>query len=268
MVEKSSFTPEGKYSYCAQRLIKFLELTRSNSYDNSQYIEFLKFLEKVLQNEKIYFDRTICQTLRGILVNNTTTPAVNRIAKESFDRIFQFIQNFAQVEKYLKDFHVIFRCLLPNCYELLDVPTINRRLKDDIYKFAKIEKDLPEFSELFQECLNKKYDHLSEQEVFSSNGKIKKEIFDFLKQKKNFDDIRKLIQMFNQPRLIDLVEKCEQFVKDKDEKASTEISECLRQCIIDTTENYTTSLLTFRHQALTAFNHFEKNLHDLLSTFL
>ncbi|CAF1395866.1 unnamed protein product, partial [Didymodactylos carnosus] len=134
-------------------------------------------------------------------------------------------------------------------------------------RFAKVENALLDFSQLFQKYLSKKYDHLSEEEVFSSNGKIKKEIFDSLKHSKNFDDIRKLIKTFNDSGLNDLVEKCEPFVEDGDKKASTEISDCLRECIIDTTENYTTSLLTFRHQALNAFDHFEKNLHDLLSTY-
>ncbi|CAF3926815.1 unnamed protein product [Adineta steineri] len=134
-------------------------------------------------------------------------------------------------------------------------------------RFSKVEKLLPEFSKLFQKCLNNTYDHLSEQEVFSTNGKIKKDVFDCLKQNKNFNDIKKLTQNFNNTQLTHIVQQCEEFVKDKDEKASTEISQCLRQCIIDTVENYTTSLLTYRHKALTAFNHFEKNLYDLLSSY-
>ncbi|CAF2979117.1 unnamed protein product, partial [Rotaria sp. Silwood2] len=82
-----------------------------------------------------------------------------------------------------------------------------------------------------------------------------------------FNDIEKVIQNFNNKELTDIVQKCKGFVIDNDEKASTEISQCLRQCIIDTIENYTTSLLTYRHKALLAFNHFEKKLNDLLSTY-
>ncbi|CAF5061286.1 unnamed protein product, partial [Rotaria sp. Silwood1] len=134
---------------------------------------------------------------------------------------------------------------------------------DDLTKmlsrFANIEKLLPNFSQLFRECLNNKYDHLSEQEVFSPNGRIKNEIFNYLKQDKNFNDIKKFIQNFDNTELTKIIQQCEGFVKDNDEKASTEISQCLQQSIIDTVENYTTSLLTYRHNALIAFNHFEKN---------
>ncbi|CAF1411613.1 unnamed protein product [Adineta steineri] len=134
-------------------------------------------------------------------------------------------------------------------------------------RFSKVEKLLPKFSKLFRKCLNDKYDHLSEQEVFSTNGKIEKDIFDYLKHNKNYDDIKNLVKNFNNTELSDIVRQCEIFVEDNDEKATTEISQCLRQCIIDTVENYTTSLLTYRHEALIAFNHFEKNLHDLLSSY-
>ncbi|CAF3971899.1 unnamed protein product, partial [Rotaria sp. Silwood1] len=93
------------------------------------------------------------------------------------------------------------------------------------------------------------------------------EIFNYLKQDKNFNDIKKFIQNFDNTELTKIIQQCEGFVKDNDEKASTEISQCLQQSIIDTVENYTTSLLTYRHNALIAFNHFEKNFHQLLSTY-
>ncbi|CAF1544884.1 unnamed protein product [Didymodactylos carnosus] len=126
-------------------------------------------------------------------------------------------------------------------------------------RFANVEEVLPEFSQLFRQCLHHRYDHLFEQEVFSTNARIQNEIFDHLTQNNSVNNIKKIVNIFQNGKLSNILTKCDSFLQDKDEKGITEISECLRQCILDTTEDYTSSLLTFRRTALIAFNHFEQD---------
>lgn len=87
-----------------------------------------------------------------------------------------------------------------------------------------------------------------------------------LKQNKTFNDIKTVVQGFQNTELNNILKQCEQFMPNENENGSAEISEYLRQLIIDTTENYTALLLTFRHRALIVFNQFEKNFHEFLST--
>ncbi|CAF4841797.1 unnamed protein product [Rotaria sp. Silwood1] len=118
-------------------------------------------------------------------------------------------------------------------------------------RFAAIEKHLPNFSKNFRVCLRARYDHLPETEAFSADGLVTKEIFRRLKPSKNFNDIKEIINIFKPQQFLDIgiITTFESFVKDNDEKASTEISQCLRQCIVDTVEEYSSSLLDFRHMA-------------------
>ncbi|CAF2205477.1 unnamed protein product [Rotaria magnacalcarata] len=48
-------------------------------------------------------------------------------------------------------------------------------------RFAAVEKNFPIFRKRFREAINRRYNHLSEQELFSGEGIIKKEIFNHLK---------------------------------------------------------------------------------------
>ena len=94
--------------------------------------------EKYLESEKIFFDREelflLCKTIEKILEDgkNQDIAATNQMVKKSLDRIFDFVQKFAKVENSLEKFHQIFKCLLPHCYKLLDLPKMNIKLKDDI----------------------------------------------------------------------------------------------------------------------------------------
>ncbi|CAF4119282.1 unnamed protein product, partial [Rotaria magnacalcarata] len=54
-------------------------------------------------------------------------------------------------------------------------------LQNMLDRFAAVEKNLPIFRKRFREAINRRYDHLSEQELFSGEGIIKKEIFNHLK---------------------------------------------------------------------------------------
>ncbi|CAF4517546.1 unnamed protein product, partial [Didymodactylos carnosus] len=88
-----------------------------------------------------------------------------------------------------------------------------------------------------------------------------------LTQNKSANDIKKIVKIFQNEKLSNILTKCESFLQDKDEKGIAEISECLRQCILDTTEDYMSSLLAFRRTALIAFNHFEQDFYQLLTTY-
>ncbi|CAM4813323.1 unnamed protein product [Rotaria magnacalcarata] len=61
-------------------------------------------------------------------------------------------------------------------------------LQNMLDRFAAVEKNLPIFRKRFREAINRRYDHLSEQELFSGEGIIKKEIFNHLKSNENADD--------------------------------------------------------------------------------
>ena len=94
--------------------------------------------EKYLESEKTFFDREelflLFKTTEKILEDgkNQDIAATNQMAKKSLDRIFDFVQKFAKVENSLEKIHQIFKCLLPSCYKLLDLPKMNIKLKDDI----------------------------------------------------------------------------------------------------------------------------------------
>ncbi|CAF1411988.1 unnamed protein product [Rotaria magnacalcarata] len=139
-------------------------------------------------------------------------------------------------------------------------------LKKMLDRFGKVAEVLPKFSELFRETLKNRYDSLSDKEIFSDGGKIKKEIFNRLKPSIKFDDIENIIKSFDNEKL-NISNKLKIFVVDNDQKASAEISQCLRNCIMDTAEAYGSSLLDFRCRAMTAFDHFEKNLYKFLSSY-
>ena len=73
------------------------------------------------------------------------------MAKKSLDRIFDFVQKFAKVENSLEKFHQIFKCLLPYCYKLLDLPKMNIKLKDDIQNYISYQNQT--FDNI-EKCIN------------------------------------------------------------------------------------------------------------------
>ncbi|CAM4953543.1 unnamed protein product [Rotaria socialis] len=461
MTEENNSVSENQSFAHVKQLNSMIERPRPSSDEYLYLCHYQKFVESFehflkIENSFSHAQELLseCKSIKNSLGNGRIENAAitNRFAEKSFGVILPFIQRFVKVEESLNEFHQIFKCLLPYCYELLDLPIINSSLRDDIYnqichqqqnfedikkcisalfvkverkkafdqekltdifksfddcitsnderaihyigayvrtsmmntvdyymnslasfrhrslsameifekslhrfllssiretvktqtthnqlssralsyfdsknvdydtkisqyknlleflasdnstilseaisslkaqledtshshfvyldrkivdltnllsRFANVEECLPKFSELFRQSLHDRYDHLSEQEAFSVDGEINKEIFDRLKPTKNFDDIEQILKIFKNKNLFDIVTKCKRFLEYNDEKGSAEISECLRQCIIDTVEDYVSNLLAFRHRASVGFNHFEISFYQMLSS--
>ncbi|CAF4179913.1 unnamed protein product [Rotaria sordida] len=242
-----------------------------------QTLNSIEIFEKSLHQ---FLLSSIRQVVKNSINNNSLT------SKASSDlELFDFINSDydQKISEYIKVVEIfnsnpstipseVINCLITQLKNENHSHSIYLQKKIDnltkiLRRFAEVEKVLPKFSDVFRQYLNNRYDHLTQQEVCSSNGKITQEIFNSLKSNKNFDDIKQIIEIFDNQDLLDIVEKCKYFFEDNDDKGSAEIGECLRQCIIDTTEIYILNLLDFRHSASIGFNHFEKNFYYLLSTY-
>ncbi|CAF3766463.1 unnamed protein product, partial [Adineta steineri] len=148
LAKKSNLISQEKYPTCATRMDAILKLSHPN-FDNESHSSYIKFIESLgshLENEKMFSNRdellSICQNLKEILENVKTEdiPVSNQLAKKSLNVVSDFTKKFAETENTLKEFHQIFKCLLPYCYELSNISEINKKLKDNIYNYISYQE--------------------------------------------------------------------------------------------------------------------------------
>lgn len=135
--------------------------------------------------------------------------------------------------------------------------------------FARFEQNLLQipFAENLEKALFKRYDNLSEEEIFSEKKGVKVDILIKLKQQIGFADIRNIISILNSSTLDNFLKACEAINASGDEKGSAEISDCVRHAIMDVTNDYINSLFAFRIHSKKYLNQFERELFELFSSY-
>ncbi|CAF2014518.1 unnamed protein product [Rotaria magnacalcarata] len=130
LFEKNLLVTKTEYPYCSQQIDSIIE--KSFRYTNENFHYLLNY-------------RKFVELLEGFLEKQNTSSIVKELLVQ------------CKSKSFLKEFHDIFKRLLPCSYELLEITEINNRLKHDIYDMICHGKD--NFNDI-QNCIRNLVDRV------------------------------------------------------------------------------------------------------------